>query len=173
MKNITKFHRTQIIKQFKAISFFITIIILIQAGQSAFGQSAYGASDLERFIRAKGVKNLGSMAHAFNNYSGGNYSIDGDYITIEVSYDNGSSEVIKMHYEPDGDYFENVRCISGDECLYSFVAAKTIVDIIVPDGKKTCVEHFFHTTLRAMSGQQMAAAALTSMWWDWEGKQCN
>jgi len=129
-------------------------------------------SPLESFMQNAGVKDLANLAHALNTFTDGTYSFAGNNITVQVNYRNGNYEVIKLHYEPDGDYFENVRSTDGQESAYSFFAAGTLVNLIAGN-TKTCIERFFHSNFSSMSGQQIAAAMMTAFWWKWEGKSCN
>ncbi|QIP13792.1 hypothetical protein G8759_14815 [Spirosoma aureum] len=152
--------------------FFLILIASIHFSSNSFAQPARSVSPLESFIQNKGVKILAQCAHPFNTYTEGQYSIDGNNIRVWVSYSNGTTETLQLHYNPDDDYFDGVRCTAGDECSYSFMAMKMVISSM-PKGQRSCLERFFHTTFDNMSGEQIAAAGLTDELWKWRGKSCN
>ncbi|HVW96142.1 MAG TPA: hypothetical protein VHA56_09260 [Mucilaginibacter sp.] len=123
-------------------------------------------------MQNEGVKDLANLAHALNTFTNGTYSFAGNNITVTVNYKNGNYEVIKLYYESDGDYFENVRSTDGQESFYSYLAAGTLVNAVAGD-TRSCIERFFHSRFSAMSGKEIAAALMTAFWWKWEGKSCN
>jgi hypothetical protein len=144
----------------KTFIFFLILVTSIHFSSNSFAQTARSVSPLEAFIQNKGVKILAQCAHPFNTYTEGQYSIDGNNIRVWVSYSNGTKETLQLHYNPDDDYFDGVKCTAGDECSYSFMAMKMVISSM-PKGQRSCLEKFFHTTFDNMSGEQIAAAGLT------------
>lgn len=156
----------------KSFIFFLLAVSLTPFISNTFAQSATSISSLEAFMQKGGVKALAQFAHPFNTYTEGQYSIDGNNIKVWVSYSNGSTETLQLRYNLVGDYFDGVKCTAGDECLYSFMAIKTITSGF-PQEDRSCLENFFHMSFKDMTGQQLAAAGITHYWWEWRGRSCN
>ncbi|QHV95318.1 hypothetical protein [Spirosoma endbachense] len=155
----------------KAFVFFLVLVASIHFSSNSFAQ-ARQVNPLDAFIENRGTKILARCAHPFNTYTEGKYSVDGSIIRVWVTYSNGTTETIQLHYNADGDYFDGVKCTAGSECSYSFMAVK-MFSATIPSGERICLEKFFHSSFDTMSGEQMTAAGLTGEWWKWREKPCN